>query len=142
MTVVVIIWFNIQLCDIFLCSWMISWTLVDHTNIGRDIGCILDTVYAPSVSMRDSIRSETSFFHTSMVVQPGLDDHLCIHRFIHKGFDGVDVTVGLSSWRHRRNTFHIYVSRDDCRVPLLRDESRDDRRSSSCRDASRDDCRN
>ena len=58
------------------------------------------------------------------------------------GFEGVDVTVGLSSWRHCRNIFHIDVSRDDRRVPLLRDASKDDRRSSSCRDTSRDDRRN
>ena len=58
------------------------------------------------------------------------------------GFDGVDVTVGLSSWRHCRNIFHIAVNRDDCRVPLLRDASRDDCRSSSRRDTSRDDHRN
>ena len=35
--------------------------------------------------MRDSIRSTTSFFHTSKVVHPGLDDHLRIPKFIHKG---------------------------------------------------------
>ena len=58
------------------------------------------------------------------------------------GFDGVDVTVGLSSWRHRRNIFHIDVSRDDRRDPLLSDASRDDCRSSLRRDVSRDDSRN
>ena len=63
---------------------MVSRKLVDHTNIGRAIGCILDMAYAPSVSMRDSIGSVTSFFNTSMVVHPGLDDHLRIHKFIHK----------------------------------------------------------
>ena len=71
-------WFNKQARDTFLCSWMISRNLVDHTNIGRAIGRILDMVYAPSVSMRDSIGSATSFFHTSMVVHPGSDDHLRI----------------------------------------------------------------
>ena len=71
--------------DTFLYSWMISRKLVDHTNIGRAIGRLLDMVYAPSASMRDSIGSTTSFFHTSMVVHPGLDDHLRIHKFIHKG---------------------------------------------------------
>ena len=35
--------------------------------------------------MRDSIGSANSLFHTSMVVHPGLDDHLGIHKFIHKG---------------------------------------------------------
>ena len=64
---------------------MISRKLVDHTNIGRTISCLLDKVYAPSASMRDSIGSTTSFFHTSMVVHPGLDDHLRIRKFIHKG---------------------------------------------------------
>ena len=64
---------------------MISRKLVDHTNIGRAIGRILDMVYAPSVSMKDSIGSTTSFFHTSMVVHPGSDDHLCTRKFIHEG---------------------------------------------------------
>ena len=57
-------WFNKQVCDTFLCSWMISRELVDRTNIGRAIGRILDKVYAPSVSMRESIESVTfSFIH-------------------------------------------------------------------------------
>ena len=64
---------------------MISRALVDYTNIGRAIGQIFDMVYAPSVSMRDSTGSTTSFFHTLMVVHPGLDDHLRIHKFIHEG---------------------------------------------------------
>ena len=59
--------------------------MVDHTNIRRAIGRLLDMVYAPSVSMRDSIESTTSFFHRSMVVHPGLDDQLGIRKFIHKG---------------------------------------------------------
>ena len=80
-------WFNKQVRDTFLCSWMISRKLVDHTNIGRAIGRILDMVYAPSISMnKDSIGSTTSFFHTSMVVvHPGSDDHLRIRKFIHEG---------------------------------------------------------
>ena len=78
-------WFNKQVRDTCLCSWMISRKLVDHTNIGRAIGRILDMVYVPSVSMRDSIGSTTSFFHTSMVVHPVSDDHLSIRKFIHKG---------------------------------------------------------
>ena len=64
---------------------MISWKLVDHTKIGRAIGRLLDLVYAPSASMRDSIGSTTSFFHTSMVVHPGLNDHLRIRKFLHNG---------------------------------------------------------
>ena len=55
-------WFNKKECDTFLCSWMISWALVDYTDMGRAIGHILDKVYVPSVSMRDSIESITSFF--------------------------------------------------------------------------------
>ena len=41
-------------------------------------------VYAPSASMRESIGSTTSFFHTLMVVNPGSDDHLHIRKFIHE----------------------------------------------------------
>ena len=78
-------WFNQQVRDTFLCSWMISRSLVDFSNIGRAIGQLLDVVYAPSASMRKSIGSTTSFFHTSMVVNRGSDDHLRIRKFIHDG---------------------------------------------------------
>ena len=64
---------------------MISRVLVDYTNMGRAIGCILDDMYAPSVSMRDSIGSIKSLFHTSMVLHPGSDDHVRIRKFIHEG---------------------------------------------------------
>ena len=62
---------------------MISPSLVDYTNLGRIIVCILDNVYAPSMSMKDSIGSITSYFHTSMVVHPGSNDHLRIRYLIH-----------------------------------------------------------
>ena len=77
--------FNKQVCDTFLCLWMISRKLVDQTNIERAIKCILDMVYAPSVSMKDNIGSNTLFFHTLMVVCPGSDDDLCIRKFVHEG---------------------------------------------------------
>ena len=64
---------------------MISRKLVDHTNIGSAIGCLLDLVYAPSTLMRDSIGSTTSFLHTSMVAHPGSNYHLHIRKFIHNG---------------------------------------------------------
>ena len=35
--------------------------------------------------MRNSVRSTTSFFHISMVVNSGSNDHLRIRKFIHKG---------------------------------------------------------
>ena len=79
------IWFNTQVHDTFLCLLMISRKLVDHTNIERAIECLLDIVYVPSSSMKDSIGSATSFFHTSIVVHPGSDNHLSIHKFIQKG---------------------------------------------------------
>ena len=67
----------------------------------------------------------------------------CIPCTTPSGFDGVDVTVGLCSWRHCRNIFHIDGSRDNHRVvQLLRDASRDNCRSSSCKNASIDNCRN
>ena len=78
-------WFNKQVRDTLLCSWMISRELVDGTTIGRAIGRLLDLVYAPSAGMRDSVGSTTSFFHTSMMVHPGSNDHLRIPKFIHKG---------------------------------------------------------
>ena len=64
---------------------MISRSLVDYSNTERAIGRILDSVYAPSVSTMDSVGSKTSFFHTSMVLHPGSDNHLRIRKFIHAG---------------------------------------------------------
>ena len=77
--------FNKQVRDTFLCTRVISRALVDCANMETAIGCILDKVYTPSVSMRDSVGSTTSFFHTSMVLHPGSDDHLCILKSIHEG---------------------------------------------------------
>ena len=42
------IWFNTQVHDTLLFSWMISRKLVDHTNFGRAIGRLIDLIYAPS----------------------------------------------------------------------------------------------
>ena len=78
-------WFNQQVRDTFLCSWMISRSLVDYSNMGSAIGRILDKVYAPSVSMIDSVGSKTSFFHTSMVLHPGSNGYFCIRKFIPDG---------------------------------------------------------
>ena len=77
--------FNKNVHGTLLYSWMISPKLVDHMNIGRAIGRLLDLVYAPSAGMSDIIKSTTSLFHTSMVVHPGLDDHIRIRKFIHNG---------------------------------------------------------
>ena len=77
--------FNKQVCDTFLCSWMITRSLVDFSNIGRAIGELLNVVYEPSATIRESIGSTTSFFHRSIVVHPGSDNHLCIHQFIYEG---------------------------------------------------------
>ena len=78
-------WLDKQVRDTYLCSWMISQKLVDHTNMERAIGRIIHNIYALSVSMRDSIGSSTSFSHTSMILHPESDDHLRIRTFIHKG---------------------------------------------------------
>ena len=77
-------WFNKQVCDTFLCSWIIPQVLVDYTSMRRAIGRKLDKVCTPSISMIDSIKSTTSFFHTSMVLHPGSDDRLNIHKCIHE----------------------------------------------------------
>ena len=66
---------NKHVRDTILCSWMISQALVNYTDMVQGIGCILDKAYVPSVSMRDSIGSTTSFFHTSMVLYPGSNNH-------------------------------------------------------------------
>ena len=68
--------FDKQVHATFLWSWIISQALVDYTNTRRIIGCILDDVYATCVSMDNSIGTITSYFHTSMVVHPGSNDHL------------------------------------------------------------------
>ena len=78
-------WFNKQVHDTLFCSWMISRQLVDGSNIGRAIGRLLDLVYAPSAGMRHSVGSTISFFHTSMVMNTGSNDHLRIRKFIHEG---------------------------------------------------------
>ena len=44
-------WFNKQVRDTLLYSWMILRKLVDRTNIGRAIGCLLDLVYASSAGI-------------------------------------------------------------------------------------------
>ena len=64
---------------------MVSRKLVDGSNIRRAIGRLLDLVYAPSAGMRNSVGSTTSFFHVSMVVNSGSNDHLRIRKFIHEG---------------------------------------------------------
>lgn len=59
-----------------------------HWLISPTLGEPLDDyliLYAPSASMRKSIGSATSFFHTSMMVNHGSDDHLRIRKFIHDG---------------------------------------------------------
>jgi len=62
---------------------MISQALVDYADMRRIIGCILDDVQAPCVSINNSIGAITSYFHTSMVVHPGSNDHLRIRNLIH-----------------------------------------------------------
>ena len=78
-------WFNQQVRDKLFCSWRVSQKLVGGSNIGRVIGRLLNLVYAPSVGIRNSVGSTTSFFHTSIVVNFGSNDHLRICKFIHKG---------------------------------------------------------
>ena len=56
-------WFNTQVHDTFLWSRIISQALVDYTDMGRAISHILDNLCAASVSMKDSIRSTTSYFN-------------------------------------------------------------------------------
>ena len=78
-------WFDTQVRDTFLWSWMISRSrsLVDYTDTGRIIGSILGNVYEPPVSLRDSIRSIFSYFHTSMVIHTGSNGHLPMCNIIH-----------------------------------------------------------
>ena len=75
--------FDTQVRDTYLWSWMIPQSLVDYTDMGRIICCILDNVYVPSMSMKYSIGSLTTYFHTSMVVHSWTNNHLQIHNLIH-----------------------------------------------------------
>ena len=78
-------WFIQQVHDMFFCSWMVLRKLADKSNIRRAIGLLLYLVYAPLAGMRNSVRSTTSFFHSSMVVNSGLNDPLRLRKFIHEG---------------------------------------------------------
>ena len=51
--------------------------------MGRIIDHILNNVYTPPVSLRDSIGSITSYFRTSMVIHPESNDHLQMHNLVH-----------------------------------------------------------
>ena len=75
--------FDKQVHTTSLWSWMISQVLVDYTDMGRIIGRILDNILAPYVSMNNSIGSITTYFHTSMIVNPGSNNHLRILNLIH-----------------------------------------------------------
>ena len=66
-------WFGAQVCATLLWSW-ISLSLVDYTDMRGIISRILDNVLATDVSMNDSVRSMTSYFHVSMVVYSGSND--------------------------------------------------------------------
>ena len=76
-------WFDTQVRDIFLLSWVISRSLVGYTNMGKIIGHILDNIYTLSMSLRDSIGSITSYLYTSMVIHPGSNDYLPISNYIY-----------------------------------------------------------
>ena len=76
-------WFDTQVRDRFLLSRMISWSLVDYNTMRRVIGYILDNVYAPFMSIKDSIGSITSSFHKSVVVHLRSNDYLRTCNIIH-----------------------------------------------------------
>ena len=79
---------------------MISWVLVDYTNMERIIGGILDNVQALYVSANNSNKNITSYFHISMVVHPGSNDHLRIRNSIHGNM------LSLSSKKERNGKFY------------------------------------
>ena len=76
-------WFDIQVRATLLWIWMRSQALVDYTNMGRIIDGILDNVQALYVSANNSNKTITSYFHTSMVIHIGSNDHLRIRNSIH-----------------------------------------------------------
>ena len=76
-------WFDTQVRAIFSCFWMISLVLADYTDIRGIIGCILDDVLSPHMSMNNSIGSVTSYSHVSMVVHSWSNNHLQLRNLIH-----------------------------------------------------------
>ena len=62
---------------------MISLVLADYTNMRGIIDCILDDVLAPHVSLNNSNGSVTSYFHVSIIVHSGSNDHLQLRNLIH-----------------------------------------------------------
>ena len=62
----------------------ISLALVDYTEVRGIIGCILDDILAPHVSMNNSIGSVTSYFHLLIIVHSRSNDHLHIRNLIHR----------------------------------------------------------
>ena len=62
---------------------MISRALVVYIDMRIFIGRILDDVQAPYVSSNNSIGTITSYFHKSLTVHPGSNDHLQIRNLIH-----------------------------------------------------------
>ena len=76
-------WFDMQARATLLWTWVISWALVDYTDIGRIIDGLLDNVEAPYVLENNSNVTITSSFSTSMVVHPGSNYYLQIRNLIH-----------------------------------------------------------
>ena len=69
-------WFDTQVCTTLLWPWVVSRALVDCTEIGRIISCLIDTVQTPSASGTDSNGTITSYVHTSLSVYPETNNHI------------------------------------------------------------------
>ena len=79
-----LLWFDAQVCVIFLWSLMLLLTLVDYTDMRGIIGRILDDLLVLHVSMNHNIGSTTTLFYVSMAVYSGFNDHLRIHNLINR----------------------------------------------------------
>ena len=111
-------WFDTQVRDTSLWSWMISQSLVDYTNMERTIGHLLDELYAASVSMKDSIGSITSYFYTSMVIHPSSNDHLQKYNIIHGNMLSSSLFWNIV-FANPTHVFLILSSRKSTNFPLI-----------------------
>ena len=77
-------WFDIQKCTTLLWTWVVTWALIDYTATRRIIGCLIDTVQTPYISVTNSNRNIISYIHISLVVHPGSNNHVWICNLVHR----------------------------------------------------------
>ena len=64
-------WFDIQVCNILLWTWVASRALVNYTEVGRIICSLFGNLQALFMSVTNCKETITSYFRTSLVVTQG-----------------------------------------------------------------------